>query len=43
MLEEELIRLIALVYIGINVIDESLDGILRKTHAVEELYSAIRR
>ena len=42
-LEEELIRLIALVYIGINVIDESLDGILRETHVVEELYSAIRR
>jgi hypothetical protein len=43
MLEEELIRLIALVYIGINVINESLDGILREMHAVEELYSAIRR
>ena len=43
MLKEELIRLIALVYIRINLIDESLDGILREMHVVEELYSAIRR
>ena len=40
MLKEELVRLIALSCIGINVIDETLDGILRETHVVEELYSA---
>ena len=42
-LEEELMGLIALVYIRINVNDESLDSILRETHVVKELYSAIRK
>ena len=43
MLKEELVRLIALSCIRINVIDETLDGVLKETHVVEELYSTIQR